>query len=65
MNEDQLHDLHDRTTELLDLLDEWEPGLFTWNSAVNDAWWKIVQWAPKAALRRLLQETSIKEVEEL
>ncbi len=53
MTDDQLHDLRDRASRLVKLLDEWEPGIFTWCDAVNQEWWNVVQWAPEAAKRRL------------
>lgn len=53
MTENELHDLRNRAANLVRLLDEWEPGLFTWSGAVSDAWFNVVQWAPEAARNRL------------
>jgi hypothetical protein len=53
MTEDKLYDLRMRVERLARLLDQWEPGIFLWNGAVNDAWWDVVQWAPEAAKQRM------------
>lgn len=51
MEESQLNDLKDRAKRLVRLLDEWEPGLFSWQGAANQSWFDVVMWAPEALLR--------------
>ena len=49
----KLDDLRLRTYKLMAVLEGSEPGLFTWQACVNEAWWNVVNWAPEAARERL------------
>jgi hypothetical protein len=54
MTSDEIQDLRRRVDKLTRLLDADEQGLMTWSGMVNDAWFDVVEWAPSAALARLL-----------
>jgi hypothetical protein len=51
MTGEELTDLQDRVLRLHRVLQDWEPGLATWQAAVNDCWRDVVLWAPDAAVK--------------
>lgn len=55
MNEDQLVDLKAKVESLAKLLEELQPGLFTWECAVSDRWADIVEWDGGSALDTYLK----------